>query len=222
MITLKTNSYYSKLITITLLCGFFSFSFSQEFINPLKLDKKDKEFLYGLDNRRTHIQGQSTLIYGAYIGIGFERSLRFKIGVSGTPFERGRTVGEDGLIQRNRFYFLNIGEEYDFFVSNRFRITAYLQGGWGFNDFRRETVEGVTQLEGRDMIVPIEAGLHFGYDIYPWLQAKLGGGWRFVLPETSNYLAGYYIKVGLSISSRKLYRSYLKRKEKKEKAAEEE
>ena len=197
--------------------GFFCFSASaQHFVNPFKSVKEEKEFLYGLDNRRTHIQAQSTLIYGLYTGIGFGGSLRFKIGLSGTPFERGRLVDNEGLIQRNRFYFLNIGEEYDFYVNNRFRITTYIQGGWGYNDYRKETVSGVTEYEGRDMIIPIELGLHFNYDLYPWLRAKLGGGWRFVLPESSSYLSGYYIKIGFSISSKKLYRSYKAWKENKE------
>lgn len=178
------------------------------FINPFKSLEKEKELLYGIDNRRTHIQQQSTLIYGLYTGIGFGGVLRLKIGVSGTPFEVGRTEDEFGNVQRNRFYFLNIGEEFDFYISNRFRITAYGQIGYGFNDFRLQDQNEQTVESGRINIVPLELGTHTNYDIYPWLRFKLGGGWRFVFPDKVNYLSGYYIKIGFGVSAPKLLKSY--------------
>lgn len=178
------------------------------FISPFKSLEKEKELLYGIDNRRTHIQQQSTLIYGLYTGIGFGGVLRLKIGISGTPFEVGRTENAFGNIQRNRFYFFNIGEEFDFYIKNRFRITTYGQIGYGFNDFRLKDDNNQTVDEGRDQILPLEMGLHANYDIYPWLRFKLGGGWRFVFPEKANYLSGYYIKIGFGVSAPKLLKSY--------------
>lgn len=198
----------------TLVCCFFLLIFplslvaQNGFINPFKSLEKEKELLYGIDNRRTHIQQQSTLIYGLYTGIGFGGVLRLKIGVSGTPFEVGRTEDAAGNIQRNRFYFLNIGEEFDFYIKNRFRITTYGQIGYGFNDYRLKDNNDQTVDEGTDQIIPLELGLHANYDIFPWLRFKLGGGWRFVFPAEANYLSGYYIKIGFGVSAPKLLKSY--------------
>lgn len=209
-----------KYIKISLLFEFFILvsypTFTQDgFINPSQSWEKKKELLYGIDNRRTHIQQQSTLIYGLYTGVGFGGVLRLKIGISGTPFEVGRTADLFGNTQRNRFYFLNIGQEFDFYVKNRFRITAYGQAGYGFNDFRLEDENNQTVNMGRVQIIPLEIGLHANYDIFPWLRFKLGGGWRFVFPESASYLSGYYIKIGFGVSAPKLLNSYRSWKDKR-------
>ena len=171
--------------------------------------KKQLEFIYGLDNRRTNIQGQFTLIYGAYLGIGINERLRLKIGLSGTPFEVGKTEISDGVIQRNRFYFLTLGEELDVFHYKKFILTTYFQIGYGFNDYRQLTVENENTLNfGRQQIVPLEIGMHGSYYFYPWLALKLGGGWRFVFPKEANYLSGYYLKLGLGFSTTKFLSAY--------------
>ncbi len=171
--------------------------------NPMKSLRGERDFIYGLDNRRTHIKGQSTVIYGAYLGFGFEEKLRFKIGFSGTPFEVGKTEDAQGDITRHRLVFITIGEEFDFFIRNRFRTTTYIQAGAGL-DYSRITYSngGISEFN-RNPIVPIEFGLHFNYDVYPWLRAKLGGGWRIVLPNDARELSGYYIKAGLGFSYKK-------------------
>lgn len=181
---------------------------AQEFVNPFAKIKGEKEFIYGIDNRRTHIQSQNTLIYGGYFGISSGRNLRLKIGLSGTPFERGRYIDDQNLTQRNRFFFFNIGEEFDFFEYGQFSITAYLQVGYGVNYYRKEDENGNTFLTGKHNFVPIESGIHFNYDIFDWMRLKVGGGWRFILPEKVNYLEGYYIKLGIGISTRRLIQAY--------------
>lgn len=200
---------------IVLLLVFFSstFSYCQEFINPFNKLKGEKEFIYGFDNRRTHIQEQNTLIYGAYLGISAGRNLKFKLGISGTPFQVGRSVNEEGLVQRNRFFFLNIGEEFDFFEYKKFSITTYLQAGYGVNYFTEENENEEVVRKGEHNIVPVEVGLHFNYDLFDWMRLKTGGGWRFVFPEKANYLQGYYVKFGIGISLKRLYRDYKKWRE---------
>jgi hypothetical protein len=178
-------------------------SCAQVIENPVKSLKGKRDFIYGLDNRRTHIKGQSTVIYGVYFGFGLEDKLRFKIGISGTPFEVGRTQDAQGDITRHRLIFLTLGEEFDFFIQNRFRTTTYIQAGAGFDYSRITYSNGGVSDFNRNFIVPIEFGLHVNYDVYPWLRAKLGGGWRVVLPNDSQELSGYYIKAGLGFSYKK-------------------
>ena len=188
------------------------FTHAQHFINPFGNVKKEKELLYGFDNRRTHIQEQSVLIMGLYTGIGFGGVLRLKLGISGNPLEVGRLENEFGLTQKNRMLFLTIGEEFDFYINNRIRSTIYLQGGWGYNYYRMIDSEKIEVSREKQPIVPIELGLQGSYDIYSWLRFKLGAGWRFVLPSEADYLAGYYLKIGFSVNSKKLYQAYKVRK----------
>jgi hypothetical protein len=172
-----------------------------QFENPFQAFKEKRQFIYGIDNRRTHVLGQSTTIYGAYLGVGFGKKLRFKVSLSGTPFEVGLSENELGLIRRNRFYFFSIGEEFDIYTYKRFALTTYLQAGIGENQFRKTTTEGVFVSNGKHLIIPIEVGMHGNYYFYPWLALKLGGGWRFVPPSDASYLSGYYLKIALGFST---------------------
>lgn len=138
------------------------------------------EWIYGLDNRRTHIQEQSTLIYGAYTGLGVRETFRFKLGVSGTPFEIGKQVDINDNLIRNRLVFMNIGNEFDYFSQHRIKLTAYTQIGWGVN-FQRtiDELENVINEEEKN-IIPLEIGTHGNYFLFPWLALKVGGGWRWL------------------------------------------
>ena len=166
------------------------YAHAQYWTNPVKPFKSKKELIYGIDNRRTHIYQHNTLIYGLYAGIGLEDKLRFKVGISGTPFERGRFIDDDGLLTRNRLVFVNIGEEFDYFIKERFRLTSYVQGGFGYNYYRKLNDSEEETETGRSVIIPLEIGTHMNYDLNSWARLKLGGGWRFVLPETSSSLKG--------------------------------
>ncbi len=157
------------------------------------------------------------MIYGGYIGVGFDDKIRIKLGISGTPFERGELIDDFGIIKRNRLIFINLGEEYDFLIINRFRVTTYLQTGIGFNYYRKINTFQVFVDGGRELIIPIELGLNFNYDILPWLRLKTGGGWRFVFPEYSSELSGYYIKIGASLKTKLFLEFYRERRESRKK-----
>lgn len=205
-------------IIVIFFCLLFSFKTNaQELVNPIEAIKKKKELIYGIDNRRTHIKQQSTLIYGGYIGVGFDDKVRIKLGISSTPFERGLLVDDLGVIKRNRLIFMNLGEEYDFLIIQKFRMTTYLQTGIGFNYFRKINKYQVVVEDGRELIIPIELGLNLNYDILPWLRLKTGGGWRFVFPEYSQGLSGYYIKIGASLKTKLFLEFYRERRESRKK-----
>ena len=74
-------------------------AFTQTLTNPFHLLQEKGEWIYGLDNRRTKINGQHATIYGLYTGVGFGNKLRCKIQVSGLPFERSTSVDDDGLVK---------------------------------------------------------------------------------------------------------------------------
>ncbi len=176
---------------------------TSENINP----ERAIQWIYGFDNRRTHIQQQGTLIYGAYTGIGYRDKLRLKIGISGTPFEVGKMTDEFGNSYFNRMLFFNIGQEYDYLNWSRYRMTAYTQIGYGRNNFRIVNQDN-TYESGSNRIIPLELGTHFNYFIYDWLALKVGGGWRFVFPTDINDLSGYYLKLALGMNLKKFYSSY--------------
>lgn len=184
------------------------YSFAQYWTNPVKPFKSKKELIYGIDNRRTHIYQHNTLIYGIYTGISLEDKLRFKVGISGTPFERGRFIDDDGLLTLNRLVFVNIGEEFDYFIKERFRLTSYVQVGFGYNYYRKLNDSEEETETGRNTIIPVEIGSHMNYDLNSWARLKLGGGWRFVFPETSSSVSGYYIKLGVGVHGGRLLQWY--------------
>ncbi len=57
--------------------------------------------------------------------------------------------------------------------------------------------------KGKQLIIPIETGLHFSYDLLTYLKLKTGFGWRFLAPNNSRELSGYYVKFGLSFNLKK-------------------
>jgi hypothetical protein len=207
MINLK---FISSLIALLILVK----GFSQNITNLFETLKQKREIVYGLDNRRTHIHEHNTVIYGLYSGIGFGKKLRFKIGINGTPFEVGKFVDENGILKKNRLLFASLGEEFDFYQYKKFGMTTYLQAGIGYNFYRQLTQSGTEINNGKQLIIPIETGLHFSYDLLTYLKLKTGFGWRFVAPKNSKELSGYYLKLGLSFNLKKFNES---RKDKKTK-----
>jgi hypothetical protein len=199
----------------TILFLFFRLCFSihgQQIQNPFELIRGERKIIYGLDNRRTHVHGENTVIYGIYSGVGFsEKKLRFKIGLSGAPFEVGQTIGEDGAIKQNRFVFFNIGEELDFWIVNKFRMSTYFQVGYGFNYYTLIDPNSNLEIEsGRNKLIPLELGLQCSYDLLTWFSFRFGAGWRFVFPNESSDLSGYYLKTGLQLNPKELCLAYKK------------
>jgi len=182
----------------------------QGFSDPFQVVRNKPLFIYGIDNRRTHIHEQSTVIYGVYAGMGFGDRLRFKFGVAGTPFERGRLKDKMGNLTKHRLLFCTIGEEFDFFSINKFRFTTYVQGGIGYNYYRLIQASGIANNVARKIVYPLEMGLHSSYALKPWLALKLGAGWRFVFQ--SNSLNGYYIKLGIGIKASELMKAFQKQR----------
>jgi len=174
--------------------------YSQHITNPFETFKKKREIVYGLDNRRTHIDQHHTVIYGLYSGISFGKKLRFKIGINGTPFEVGKFIDENGLLKKNRLIFISTGEEFDFYQYKRFGMTTYLQAGIGKNFYRQINQNEIEVKKGKQLIIPIEIGLHCSYELLPYLKLRTGFGWRFAAPNNSRELSGYYLKLGLSFN----------------------
>lgn len=195
--------YVIKFVQFLCVMLFCTHGFSQSITNPFETFKEKKEIVFGLDNRRTHIYQHHTVIYGLYSGVGFGKKLRFKIGINGTPFEVGKFVDENGLVKRNRLLFVSIGEEFDFYRYKKFGMTTYLQAGIGKNFYRLLNINGIELNKAEELILPVEAGLHFSYDLSPFLGLKTGFGWRYVAPKESSNLSGYYLKLGLSFNLQK-------------------
>ncbi len=152
MINLKV---ISSLIALLILVK----GYSQNITNPFETLKKEREIVYGLDNRRTHIYQHHTVIYGLYSGISFGKKLRIKIGINGTPFEIGKFVDENGIIKKNRLFFASVGEEFDFYQHKKISLTTYLQAGIGNNFYRHLNQNGTEVNKGEQLIIPIETGL---------------------------------------------------------------
>jgi hypothetical protein len=211
-ITFDSAFYFMKFVRFSFVMLFCAHGFSQSITNPFETLKEKKEIVYGLDNRRTHIHEHNTVIYGLYSGISFGKKLRFKVGLNGTPFEVGKFIDENNLLKKNRLFFVSIGEEFDFYQYKKFGITTYLQAGIGNNYFRQLNQNGTEVDNGKQLIIPLEAGLHFSYDLLPYLKLRTGFGLRFVALKESRNLNGYYLKLGLSFNLQKFLEMRTKNK----------
>ena len=100
-------------------------------------------------------------------------------------------------------FFASVGEEFDFYQHKKISLTTYLQAGIGNNFYRHLNQNGTEVNKGEQLIIPIETGLHFSYDLLTYLKLKTGIGWRFVTPNNSRKLSGYYVKLGLSFNLKK-------------------
>jgi hypothetical protein len=188
---------------------------AQEYESPLKLIKKKPHVMLGIDNRRTHINGKHTVIFGAFTGLNFGEKLRLKIELSGTPFEIGQFDEVSPQNKFSRLFFISLGEEYDFYTIKNFVFTTYAQVGGGFNYYRFYNPAFIETSRGKLPIFPLEFGLQSAYLYNSWLRFKVGAGWRFVFPNPTNQYSGYYIKLGIGIHGRQLKEAIYKKKNSK-------
>jgi hypothetical protein len=188
---------------------------AQHITNPIASLHDHKEFIIGIDNRITKINDKFGVIYGIYSGLGYGENLRFKFSISGTPFEIGKFSKEKNVNEVSRLAFVSVGQEFDFFTAGRFKLITYLNGGFGYHFYRILDHEKVEVSKGREYIWPLELGLHGRYQLNPLIALKTGVGRRFVFPEESKQLSGYYIKLTLVVNPKKLKTYFRDRKEKK-------
>ena len=99
--------------------------------------------------------------------------------------------------------YFSIGEEFDFYQYKNFTFTTYIQAGIGSNYYRLVDDAGVEIQRNVEGIFPLEAGLHFSYDLKPYLKLKSGIGYRFLFPNDANELSGYYFQLGVSFNVKK-------------------
>jgi hypothetical protein len=202
-------------IGIVLLTSITTVSIGQQLNNPFASFHDHKEFIIGLDNRITHLNGKFGVIYGLYTGIGYGENLRLKLGISGTPFEVGKHSPEKSTNEVGRILFATIGQEFDFLTIHKFKLTTYVNGGFGYHFYRILDPEKAELDKGVEHIFPVETGLHVRYQISEIFAFKTGGGWRFVFPEHGTNLGGYYIKLTAVINPKKLKAYLHERKERK-------
>jgi hypothetical protein len=189
--------------------------FAQQLSNPISALHDNREFIFGIDNRITSINDKFGVIYGLYSGIGYGNNLRFKFSISGTPIEIGKVSPEKNINRISRLLFASVGQEFDFFTVGRFKLTAYGNAGLGYHYYKTINQYDVQVANGRDLIRPLELGIHSRYQLNPMFAVKVGGGWRFVFPRESKNLDGYYLKLTAVVNPKRL--SAVMKKRKKEK-----
>lgn len=187
--------------------GCFSTSaYGQEDVSKLKeVIQSEKQLILGIDNRRTHLNRDFVPIYGGYIGIQTEYKFRLKLGISGMPFEAGGTYSSDGRLTRSRMFYLNLGEEYDFFIREKFKLSAYGQVGLGRHYFKKYDLNNDLMLEGSENVVPLEVAVVSRYYLRSWLSLNTGFGWRWVFLNEQAQLNNYFFKLGVGVDITKFY-----------------
>ena len=189
----------SKIVIIIFLIHTFSFVKCQTISSDIEKpsDKFKRQLLIKIDNRRTHIHNNFAVIYGLTATLKYDQKLRLKAGISSVPFETGRISTTDPNKIASKLFFFTLGEEYDFLKTGKFKHTLYLQSGIGWHYFSYFEVLSQSKRQSKELIVPVETGIYTSYTVLPWLDIKLGGGWRWVFLDETRDLSNYYIKIGL-------------------------
>lgn len=190
-------------------------SFAQHLNNPLASIHDHKEFIIGIDNRITHINDKFAVIYGLYAGVGYGENLRVKFSFSGTPFRVGKHSPDRSENELGRLLFASVGQEFDFLTMGRFKLTTYLNGGFGYHFYQILDPEKTVLRKDKEHIFPVETGIHLRYQYNKILAFKTGGGWRFVFPDHAENLGGYYIKLTAVVNPKRLKTYLRERKEKR-------
>lgn len=173
--------------------------FGQKLSDLVDLYKEEAEFTFGLNHRRTHIYNEFGTIYGAFFGLNFDRRLKNTFLFSSTIFPIGKASDLDASYKRTRLHFAGVTEEYTYFKRNRFRLSTYASLGYGISQYELLSPQGLVMEQGRVGIMPLELGLHAAYELIPWLELRVGAGWRFFLLGHDKGLSGYYAKVALGL-----------------------
>jgi hypothetical protein len=170
--------------------------------DPLKALKGKRALIYGLDNRQTLIRGQASTIWGGYTGVSFSNKLRLKAGVSVVWLDQNLDTEEEGMRQQStRWLLTTLGEEFDFLIIGRFRLTAYGQMGLGFDFLRNQTAQNPEAGFEQNPLITLELGSHANYYVWPWAALKVGGGWRGAAPRAQRHLGGLYLKLAVGLDT---------------------
>lgn len=163
------------------------------FIAPFK---EKKSLTYGLNNRRTFFLNQSTTIYGAYMGIQYGERMKHVITINSNPF----WIDEEDHVH---LIYAGFAEEFTFLFVKRFEFISYIHAGLGFATYQTMTLPGEYETN-RELVSPIELGVHTSYKVLDWLKLKGGVGYRIVLLDEINELNNVYFKIGLGVDIREL------------------
>jgi hypothetical protein len=211
----KSRNTFMKSVCVAFALIVVNHTIAQELSSPVKALHDKKEFIFGIDNRITRLNNEFGIIYGLYAGIGYGNNLRFKFGISGTPFAFGSVSPDRHANRISHLLFATIGQEFDFLTVGRFKLATYLNAGFGYHYHRILDREEVEVSDSRDFIRPLELGIHSRYQVNSLFAVKVGGGWRFVFPEKSENLEGYYIKLTAVINPKNLSTAIKERRKRK-------
>ncbi len=169
------------------------------------------EFILKFDNRQTHINGDFISIYGLIAGISIHHTIRIKTGINATLFHAGSAGNGKNQNNVSRLQFYTLGSEFD--VADVGKVTGiiYLQTGLGRHYHQVYDMNENKISDQSELILPLEAGLYGSYHVLPWIDLKIGGGWRWVLLNSQDRLSNYFLKLGIGLHAKK-YRYTRQRK----------
>jgi hypothetical protein len=167
--------------------------------------KEKKKLTYGLNNRHTIILHERATIYAGFIGIKFGNRLKHVITLNSTGFWVGNPARLSVLGRQPveaQLNFIGLSEEYLFWKKKRWALSSYMHMGVGKGRFRSVTPD--MNIVHTQWIYPLEMGLLTGYSPNPWLELRLGGGYRYTFNAGDWPLHSMYVKIGAGVNLRVL------------------
>jgi len=225
----------NKWIIILLL--FFSVLSSKVFCQADTSNHHSKwyKFVVQYDGRYSSINYNPTRFFGLLIGYKFKRNQMISLGAYTTvnpfkPFYKESQYYDNQLlsnvyIKENFYlYFCSAAYEYSYFDTKRWEFSVPMEIGFGIGksyfekkwEFNQQT-NSFSEKQTTDYL-PVQIGHEIQYKIYPWLNARVQGGYRYSLfnkllnDNKDIKYNGFYFSFGLRVYPLRVYRIFIQKK----------
>ncbi len=190
---------------------------SNQTLDSIRAALKSKPtFVLGFNNRLSYVGVESSRTSKIYIGLDYNRTMRFELAFNAMPkaaVETDYLVRGGTIVRTNQMSYLGFQAEYTFFRSRRWKLSIPVQVGIGTNHSTRRFNNDL-QFTGKSVVLPIEPGVNALYYFYDWLGAKAGVGYRLTFGKSLTSLSGTYYNLGVAVIAGELYQR-IKHKDRK-------
>ncbi|CAM3864424.1 hypothetical protein FLBR109950_05535 [Flavobacterium branchiophilum] len=139
---------------------------------------------FQLDNRFSSINSINITIFGAKVGMQYNKLARIGIGgsfivnpVSFDYYNKKKKINETNVLH---FWYLSVFNDWIIYKDNRWQVFATEQIGYGKPRFQKEINDEIVSNVNRNLIVN-EFSAQVNYKVVPWFGLGTGIGYRHIL-----------------------------------------
>jgi hypothetical protein len=195
---------------------------AQLVLDSIKYSLKQKSHLFAkLDNRNSFIDNNAVNIFGAKIGLSFNKNLSFGIGyyqLYNPPKNFNKdilyvnSIGNQYIITTGlKMSYFSVNAEYTFHKTNHWELSMPLQIGLG-RTYYQYTIEGVKHINNKNFNFIYEPTIAIDYKIIKWVGLSAAFGYRFMITESGKLNSRFtspIITFGVAIYYSEILKSFL-------------